>query len=160
MRRRKLFGALAGLAILVAAGALVLWPRPDRITQENFDRIRAGMSRAEVEAVLGGPPGDYRSAWTDWPDAGEGDDFNICCVDWSARSVSVRGYEPEDLADETDSSGAPVTGLWFGNDGCVKVYFSPDVVGDKHFLCTVRREPGPLDNLLWRAKRLWRRWFP
>jgi hypothetical protein len=23
-----------------------------------------------------------------------------------------------------------------------------------------RREQGPLDNLLWRAKRQWHRWFP
>ena len=57
MRRRKLI-ALAGLAVLVAAGAFVLWPRPDRITRANYDRIRMGMSRAEVEAILG-PPGDY-----------------------------------------------------------------------------------------------------
>jgi hypothetical protein len=43
MRRRKLLVAmvgLAGLAVVVAAGAVVFWPRPNRITQENFDRIR------------------------------------------------------------------------------------------------------------------------
>jgi hypothetical protein len=50
--------ALAGLAVVIAAGVVVLWPREDRVTRGNFDRIRAGMSRAEVEAILG-PPGDY-----------------------------------------------------------------------------------------------------
>ena len=54
MRRRKLIAAVG----LVAVGAFVMWPRMDRITRENFDRISKGMSRAEVEAILG-PPGDY-----------------------------------------------------------------------------------------------------
>ena len=58
MRRRKLLVALA-VGVVVAAAAVVLWPRPDRITQENCDRIEKGMSQAEVEAILGGPPGDY-----------------------------------------------------------------------------------------------------
>jgi hypothetical protein len=61
MRRRTLLVALAGLPVVVAAGAVVLWPRtPSRITLENCNRIREGMSRAEVEAILG-PPGDYRT---------------------------------------------------------------------------------------------------
>jgi hypothetical protein len=49
-----------GLAVVVAVGVVVLWPRADRITKENLGRIRLGMSAAEVEVVLG-PPGDYRS---------------------------------------------------------------------------------------------------
>src|SRR6516164_10518508 len=61
MRRRTLLVVLAGLAGLVAAVVVVLWPRPSlRITLENCKRIREGMSRAEVEAILG-PPGDYRT---------------------------------------------------------------------------------------------------
>jgi hypothetical protein len=57
MRRRKLLVALAWLAVVVAAGVVVLWPRENRITQENCDRIKEGMSQAEVEAILG-PSGD------------------------------------------------------------------------------------------------------
>jgi hypothetical protein len=52
-----------GLAVVVAAGVVVLWPQPQpssRVTRENFDRIHDGMSRAEVEAILG-PRGDYRT---------------------------------------------------------------------------------------------------
>jgi hypothetical protein len=61
MRRRTLLVVLSGLAAVVAAGVVVLWPRPpSRVTQENFGRIREGMSRAEVEAILG-PAGDYRT---------------------------------------------------------------------------------------------------
>jgi hypothetical protein len=64
MRRRKLLVALAGLAVVGAALAgkmlaLELRARPIRITRENYHRIRYGMSRARVEAILGGPPGDY-----------------------------------------------------------------------------------------------------
>jgi SmpA / OmlA family len=57
MRRRIL---LAALAVLVVAGAFELWAswRPNPITQENYARIQEGMSRAEVEAILG-PPADY-----------------------------------------------------------------------------------------------------
>src|SRR5262245_57459436 len=60
MRRRTLLVVLAGLAVVVAIGVVVLWARaaPERITRENYERIRVGMSRAEVYAVLG-PPGDY-----------------------------------------------------------------------------------------------------
>jgi outer membrane protein assembly factor BamE (lipoprotein component of BamABCDE complex) len=59
VQRRKLLLALAGLA-LVVAGTFVLWPRANRITRENFDHIEKGMSRAQVESILG-PPGDYRT---------------------------------------------------------------------------------------------------
>ncbi len=61
MRRHKWrLLALAGLVVLAAVGAFVLWPRADRITRENFDRIREGMGREELEAILG-PPGDHRT---------------------------------------------------------------------------------------------------
>jgi hypothetical protein len=79
---------LAGLAVVGAAGVGVLWPRlipiarkrPDRIPAvdraaapaerlpnpsqalpklvDNFRRLKRGMSRADVEAILG-PPGDF-----------------------------------------------------------------------------------------------------
>jgi outer membrane protein assembly factor BamE (lipoprotein component of BamABCDE complex) len=63
MRRRKLLVALAALVVVVAVGVLVLWPRADRvteanlerITEANLERIKEGMSRAEVEAILGAP---------------------------------------------------------------------------------------------------------
>jgi hypothetical protein len=39
MRRWKLLGPLAGLAVVVAAGAVALRPQEDRITRVKFDRI-------------------------------------------------------------------------------------------------------------------------
>jgi hypothetical protein len=46
--------ALAGLAV---GGRITAGPHP--VNQENFERIRVGMTRAEVEAILRCPPGDY-----------------------------------------------------------------------------------------------------
>jgi hypothetical protein len=63
MRRRKLLAALAGLAVVVAVGAVGLWPQSDRVTREIFDRLRVGMPRAEVEAILG-PPAVYSTRET------------------------------------------------------------------------------------------------
>jgi hypothetical protein len=59
MRRLRWALTAAGLAVLITAGAFALWPRPDRVTLENLRRIHVGMTRGEVEGILGGPPGDY-----------------------------------------------------------------------------------------------------
>jgi hypothetical protein len=60
MRRRRLllFGLAAGLIVL-AVGTWLLWPQPTAITEENYGKIRVGMTREEVEAILGGPAGRY-----------------------------------------------------------------------------------------------------
>jgi hypothetical protein len=48
---------LAGLFVALALG-ITPWTRV-RITEANFDKIQEGMSEREVEAILGGPPGNY-----------------------------------------------------------------------------------------------------
>jgi hypothetical protein len=57
--RWKLLAVLATLAVALLARTVILWPR-SRIVQEDADRIKHGMTRAQVEAILG-PPGDYRT---------------------------------------------------------------------------------------------------
>ena len=52
-RRLLLFGVLAGL-LAMAASNWLFWPRT-AITRENAAHIREGMTRQEVEAILGGP---------------------------------------------------------------------------------------------------------
>src|SRR5262249_60673684 len=52
-RRLLLFGLLAVMAALAVAVWLV-WPR-SAINRANYERIEQGMTRAEVEAILGGP---------------------------------------------------------------------------------------------------------
>jgi hypothetical protein len=48
------FGLLPGVLAL-GAGVLLLWPRT-AITRENAAKIKEGMTLAQVEALLGGPP--------------------------------------------------------------------------------------------------------
>jgi hypothetical protein len=55
-RRMLLFG-LPAAVVAVAVSAWLLWPRT-AITRENADKIRMGMTLAEVEAILGGPARD------------------------------------------------------------------------------------------------------
>jgi hypothetical protein len=138
MRRRKLLVVLAGLAVVVAAGAVVLWPRADRITEENFDLLRVGMTCTEVEAVLG-PPGDYRAGWVE----------NFLEIE---THHMPNGRAPEDGD----------TSVWWGRDGAgITAYF--DASG--HLVLAwydtyETKNRGVLDTLRWRAERQWHRWFP
>ena len=57
MRRRRLLQGAGVLALLGLAAGLVVWsahPRP-RVTAENFRRLRLGMTRPQVERILGPP---------------------------------------------------------------------------------------------------------
>jgi hypothetical protein len=140
MRRRKLIGAV-GLAVLIAVGAFVAWPRPQRITREKFDRIQDGMSRAEVEAILG-PPGDYTTGPLEMRD----------------RLGSVVRFDA--LGGAIPATGGGVFARWAEDSAYAYVIF--DAAGRviaRDFGPVRRAEQGPLDSLLWRAKRLWRRWF-
>jgi hypothetical protein len=139
MRRRKLLVALAGLAV-IAVGAVVLWPRADRITRENFDRIKKGMGRAEVEAILG-PPGDYTTGPTQTTFL---ESASKHPVSWTRGSVFT-----------------PVIEFWETDDAAIEVGYGPS----GELLFTIRRgqkrlQQSPLDNLIWRVNRQCHRWFP
>jgi hypothetical protein len=56
-RRVLLLGSVAVLVSLLGA-VLLTWPRPSAITADSIAKIQLEMSRAEVEAILGGPPRD------------------------------------------------------------------------------------------------------
>jgi hypothetical protein len=58
MRRRRITIGLIGLTALAGvAGVVVLsWPIP---LDDRVRHVRPGMTRAEVEAVLGAPPGHH-----------------------------------------------------------------------------------------------------
>jgi hypothetical protein len=55
--------ARVALAVAFAAGAFVVWPRPEQVTRENRNRVQEGMSLTEVEAILGST-GDFRTGPT------------------------------------------------------------------------------------------------
>ncbi len=54
-----MIAALAAAATAAVTLAVLFSHRSVRITRESYALIREGMARAEVEAVIGGPPGDY-----------------------------------------------------------------------------------------------------
>jgi hypothetical protein len=135
MRRRKLLVASAVLpksrrarvALAVAAAAVVA-------TEENFDRICEGMSRAEVEATLG-PAGDFRT-----------------------KSSIV----PEPPTIYPPGLRIPVYDQWISDAHVASVAFDPafGLVKAKWFDDNDPMEQSVFDNLLWRLKRQWHRWFP
>ncbi len=67
MRRKRVVIAVGLILVAVVAAGVAMRLRPEDprlarsrlIDQEHCDRIKEGMSRAEVEAILGGPPGDF-----------------------------------------------------------------------------------------------------
>jgi hypothetical protein len=92
------------------------------------------MSRAEVEAILG-PPGDYRT-----------------------RPTGLENGVPMDLGDPLKDGE---TVLWCGDAGSIVLVFNREgTVTTVGFGDRVPKPSGPFDTLLWRAKLLWRRWFP
>src|SRR5262245_55967209 len=59
---RKLAVAFLALALLLLGTMLPLVvPRHCPVSRAAFERIKEGMTQAEVYAILGGPPGDYRT---------------------------------------------------------------------------------------------------
>src|SRR5436853_4262707 len=52
--------AFAAVGVGTYAGVRFLPKQTHRFDQAAFDRIQLGMTRAQVESVLGSPPGDYR----------------------------------------------------------------------------------------------------
>ena len=148
MQRRKLLMVLAGLAVVV-----VLRPRPpSRITLENCNRIREGLSRAEVEAILG-PPGDYR---TGPGETGHGSTENMF---WTPdRSLDVaRGMDWSNFSQSPDAPG--LCAIWLSDSATVIIG-----IDDSGTVVFKRERPrrttqSPLDNFLWRVKRQWHRWF-
>ncbi len=138
MRKRKLLlGSLAGALVLTGVAAFVLWPRPRRITEENFARIKQGMTLAEVEAILG-PPGDY----TTGPVSGS-----------SGLVVDYSELAPPTVIDIK---------AWADDYGSIALCFDGDgrATGGMEFGPHTRAPRGPFDNLRWRIKRQWHCWFP
>jgi hypothetical protein len=137
MRRRTLVILLvvSGLTVLVGLEVVALSPHPSRDTRENFNRIKPGMGRVEVEAILG-LPGDYTTG---------------------------PASEYRSLNDPIGFFSVPGThqSVWTTDEGKVLVgYDANDQTVDAQFKYLGIEHQGPVDNLLWRLKRQWHRWFP
>jgi hypothetical protein len=130
--RLLLFGLTAAvLAIMLAAWAL--WPRT-AITRENADKIRMGMTLAEVEAILGGPARDESTA-------------SLTDDNLDMELVGI----PEILFDATcDGEMVPASNrkLWISDSVVVRVCFDAEGRALCNESVPVRRaELSPLDRL-------------
>jgi hypothetical protein len=119
-----------GLAVLEGGSPFAIWPGPARITRQNCDRVREGMTMGEVEAILG-PPGDYATEPTRGY-MGSGPQM----MPWTTR---------EWVTDETV--------IWVDFDAAGKAT-------GKQCSGNCSLNAGAVDTLRWRAKRLWHRLLP
>jgi hypothetical protein len=155
MRRWKLLVVLAGLAI-VAAGVIVLRPEPpSRITLESCRRIREGMTRAEVEAILG-PPGDYRTAVgeTEYPTSR--DSGRAWRRDPEFSDLNLNWEEQIDWMEHELFQQA----VWVGDEFLVRCRLDDSGHLKERCAFARRTKQTAFDSFLWRLKRKWRRWFP
>jgi SmpA / OmlA family len=125
---------VAAVAMLVAASAFVLWPRPDRISREKVERITVGMNRADVEAILGRPP--------------DGESLNPSTV-YDDAYPTEQALESAYVLDWADGDETICVG--FDNQGAIT---------EVRFLSEVPPSQGFLESFLWRLKRPWRRCLP
>jgi hypothetical protein len=127
---------LAGLAGQFVANQLAR-PRWDAVR-----RIQNGMTRAQVEAIVGCPPGDYG---THEPEAPHGSIWVDETEDHTDGYTTLRW---------TDDHNALVVELQ-DECGCVTFVHQPAVgPGFGEY------EADFLDAFRWRIQRQWRRWFP
>jgi hypothetical protein len=134
MTMKKKVAVLLVAAVLVAVSLMLghVTPQEQRITEENFRRIHAGMDRSEVVDILG-EPGDYRSRPTN-------------SVEFRPRPNSAERW---DLwrGDALDV----YVGSWAGSSEEGKVFFATNEPARLEDVGVVRL-------LLWRIKRMWDGW--
>jgi hypothetical protein len=131
--KKPLLAVVAVLLVLVGILLTLLLPRPSKVTRANFERIEVGMSKPEVEEILGGPPGDYRDRPT----------YTHARVDFLLGLVGA-------FAPGREERG------WHGNQGVIEVTFDgPGVVAEKQF--TEETPAGWAETLRWRLNRRWER---
>jgi hypothetical protein len=137
---RKYLVALLSLS-LVLLGFLMnlLMPRHCPVTREAFGRIQKGMTQAEVHAILGGPPGDYRT----------------------------RPYVSSSTLIESLSGSYQTREAWEGDVGIVEVFYfgtSPPSPGStvlsRYFRDAEPCEYSPLGLARWRLGKLWSKLVP
>jgi hypothetical protein len=113
-RRLKWLAAASATLVLAAAVAWFLRPAGPPITAETYERLRPGMTRAEVEGVLGGP-GRTRQD----------------CVRWMDNRSPTTG-----LGSDLDNGQRTNPGIryWYQDSGIIIVQFdADDRLMDKQF---------------------------
>jgi hypothetical protein len=114
-RRRMWLGVVLAVLVLCAAAVWLLWPAGEPITVETYQGLLSGMTRGEVEALLGGP-GKTRQ------------DFVV----WLNNRSPVMGPGEDLLNEHRDQPGIE---YWYEDSGIVVVRFdAEDRVAGQQFL--------------------------
>jgi hypothetical protein len=131
-RRRLLLLALSVAVVLLGVGAWALWPQwpCTAITRDNAERIQVGMTLAEVEAILGGPPRGEMTGTVEMA-SDEQSDFGLHHLQFKAN-LAMKTWPPEWQSDEV------VVAVRFDDAGRVSA---------RHYLFLRRAEAGPLSAL-------------
>jgi hypothetical protein len=150
-RRNAWLAAMAGAALV-----FLLCPQM-QFGPDAFEQMHEGMSYAEVEAILGCPPGDYRPAiWRerDWHS-------DIINIPSEGRGRSLEELERQAVAGIGDwlKAGGPEPQLrfyrfrWWGRRYGIETAFDPSgrLIGWQHL--TMLRSRPPLQ--WWRTPRWW-----
>jgi hypothetical protein len=134
---------VVGILLLAGAGALT-GPSSSRSALDAYESIKLGASRAEVWRVIACLPGDHRN----WP----------TCRDWAKQTVIA-----ERTLTRLEWSSAPqLRDVWQFDAGEVGVEYTPDGIATSKWLSPHTRDArcSVLEDMAWRAKREWHRWFP
>jgi outer membrane protein assembly factor BamE (lipoprotein component of BamABCDE complex) len=145
MRRRKLLGVMAGLAVLVAICVLAFQTQSGphapvtSISRVTFSRIKTGMTLAEVTAILG-PPGNVSTMETEFDESawvGAGDIFGV--PDAQIARIMIWSTDTAMVTVSFDRAGKLV------------------IAG----FCPLRPSTETTWSKTWkRIERRWRKWFP
>jgi hypothetical protein len=125
---KALVVSMAVVLVLVGILLPLMLPYRSPVTRAAYERIEEGTTQDEVEALLGGPPGDYRTR---------------------PAVNNLRLYAP--------SSGALVrrSELWNGDEGDIIVtYGDGGRVYSTHFNEAEPCDCGPLELARWRLERI------
>jgi hypothetical protein len=127
--RKRLVVFLALAALILGADYLTLWLTTPKkhVTRAAFDRIQEGMTLAEVEGLIGLPPGDHRTRPTR--------------IVWGVRGPIIF-LEPA-------TQGRKYTSMeWIGDYGMICVWLdSEEKVVERAFTELRPDEPSLLDRL-------------
>lgn len=129
--RKLILGTSAALIFLLSVLLALATPARCPVTEAACERITVGMTVAEVESILGGPPGDYRTMPVPHPSLSSKDGGIFDLRDWCGNQGGVEVF--------FDASGR-VQGAWF------EKIEAPSV--------------GPVEMISWRLTRLRERCAP
>ena len=131
-RNRILLGTGVALAIVLALPYAIWHPR--WLNHDGFQHIENGMTQAEVEQLLGGPPGIYYPAYR----GGGG-------------TMTAEGYFVPDAAETVWSDDERRYEVWFSDDGLVVGKHRRSRYRSESFSCRFlslihgAKEPSPLE---------------